>query len=1251
MDARRSRSLGMAALIFILISLTAAVFHGAAPVRAEDATTPTPIVIDGKTADVTVGLYTDVYHTQELNGAVTSTSKLYGAFSAQFKSGKAPSPENYIAVYELPDTIVVDEPAGGNLMEGPEASAAQAGTWKIKDNKVIFTFDKKWLAKNPANIHVAANFSFQLKNKDVGSGGNASVVFPGTGETINVPIKDGKVTGTKAGVFSQGSDGVARVTWTVTLTVESYATNVKLTDTLGENFEFVNDSFMLDGEKLNPQPKIDGQTATLDSIGNLSQGDHKITYETVLKSGVSVSNGEFIDKQEASRNTVSWGWDGADDSQKPTATAFPSSFRYDMIGKSSDRNSTPSDITWTVTLNQGELKADMSGYVFTDTLDDKQMYAGNYTVYKGSSGSTVLATGELDQSEKSFTYKFSDNLEDKYITYRIVYHTKMNETGSYDTVRNSATIEHDGSVSGTGKGEFTPQLVDTPITKELVGRENAATTGEAKWKTRVALKAIVNAANLDKVTVKDTFQSAWKQDIGVDVNSIKIKIGKTELVRGDDWKLTTNELKDGNNVVQKDGHKRNFNLDININDKVKAALANEDYADITYTTTSDALPGWYSNFASVTVPGQNGGWPYYTDSPMYVVNKETTPAVEKPEAEAKVTWDEKFDWSDVDDSDEKGAWIVEWTVYANRQKSEVGEYYGAGKLDSKLLNIVDTLPNGMSYVANSAKFTLVQNPYDLHKGLGRGGEAKEVVTGQTLAAGNVKNDGNTVTFSIPTTELGDYAGYAKLTYQTAVKRGELDTSTNEVKFTNKASAGSGVKKFDSGSGTVTIKNNVIKKTGEQVDNSNRIKYTIFVNESAAALKGGTDFLELVDTMDTKCTLVPSTLKVYERVNGAWSPLADKDYSSKMEQIKDESGSRTKLTLNVPDGKYLKVEYAVIPNGNAGDKVPLSNTAKLTGVTEGSATDHQTWTVRNASASAGGNGYGITMTKYDAQQVGATLEGAEFTLYSVNMDQVSAVGIEKARTEFEPAVATDANGRISFGTKEKAMTNCELYQLVETKAPVGYAKAEPTWIMLKGNAKDEEYSAALGKAKAIVNNSEIIGDDKKDEIWVYDNRLTGSADIKAQKVLEGGTFKAGQFSFELKDDKGRVLKTVTNGADGSISFSVECNKAGTYTYTISEVVPKDAVNGVKDHVTYDGTVHNVKVEVTNGKKQLDTKVTYAPADPTTPPTFTNRYSTPLPEAGGAGLTMTYLAGASLLCFAATWMHARRHRDQDRGGRHE
>ena len=997
---------------------------------------------------------------------------------------------------------------------------------------------------------------------------------------------------------------------------------------------------------LNPQPTIDGQVAILDSLGDLSLGDHTITYETALKSGVSANNGDLIKAD----NTATWNWAGSTDGDNKTATAEPVTFGYDMIDKSNG-SGTPSDIKWTVRLNQGKFKADMSGYVFTDYLDGKQTYTGNYfTVYKGDSEASgvEIEKGNLDPKEQSFSYKFRDNLEDKYATYCIVYHTKMNDTSSYDTVRNNATIERKGSVFGTDEGSFTPQLTGVvPITKRLVRSNEAATTGRATWETKVALKAIVNAVHPDEVTVKDTFQSAWSQKLGVDESSITIKIGDTVLERGADWNPTASFP--GNET------KENYDLKIIVTNKVKDALEKEDYAVITYDTTSEALSSWYSNFASVSAPGLKLRWSF-TEPVKYVVNQETKPAVEKPEAESKMSWVENLDWHTVDGSDEKGAWIVDWTVYANRQKGNKGangefEYFGAGKLGGKPLNIVDSLPGGMSYVANSAKYTLVQNPYDKHTGLHRGSEAETVVDSQPLVTDSVKSDGNTVTFSIPTTKLESYAGYVKLTYQTAVKRGELDTSTNEVKFTNSARAESGSKKFDSGSGAVTIKNNVIEKTGEQVDNSNRIKYTIFVNESAVDLKSGAGVLELVDTMDAKCTLVPSTLKVYERVNGAWSPLADKDYSSKMEQVKDESGSRTKLTLEVPDEKYLKVEYEVIPTGNPGEEVSLSNTAKLTGVTEGTAIDEQIWTIQNAFASAGGNGYGITMTKYDAQQVGATLGGAEFTLYSVNMDQVATAGIENAKTRFETA-KTDANGKISFGTSDKKMSNCVLYQLVETKAPIGYAKADPTWIMLKGSATAGDYQAALTKAKDIVDGAEIIDDTKKDEIWVYDNRMTGKAVINAKKVLEGGAFKEGQFSFALKDGNDRVLQTVTNDAKGNVSFNVDYNKAGEYRYTISEVIPEGAEKNVKDHIAYDTVGHDVTVNVTidNEHEQLDTVVTYDNGS-STPPTFTNKYSTALPEAGGAGLTMTYLAGASLLCFAATWMHARRHRDQDRGGRRE
>ena len=1223
MNFKRSRFMCVA-LCAVFAALVALCFRGvASPVHAEEAPeTPTPIQINGDTADVTVDLYADENHTQVL-GPMTSTSHFYGAFSAKFLTGKAPKPGQNVAVYEFPDTIDVDDNAGGDLMEGPGAEAAKAGTWKIEGNKVIFTFDEAWLESNPADIYVAANFSFQLANKNTGSGSGTSVVFPGVG-SIDIPTKDGKVTGAKEGTFSQGADGVAKVTWTVKLTVESYATNVKLTDTLGDNFDFVDGSFTLDGKKLEPQPSIDGQTATLENLGNLTQGDHTITYETVLKSNVSANNGEYIDKQDASKNTATWEWGGPNDRQSGSATAAPSGFRYDIINKSNG-SGTPSDITWTVTLNRGELKADMSGYVFTDTLDGKQTYTGSYTVYKGSSGSEVLATGALDAAQSSFTYTFPAELADKYATYRIVYHTTMNDPSAYDTVSNDAAIKREGSVSGTDDGKFTPQLVGTQIEKRLVDSSTATTTGRATWELRIALGSIVNAMNPSTVRVFDTFQTAWKQNIGPDPDSYSIKIGDVSLERGTDWQF------DAYNDSTSFGTKKNFNLTIQINDKVKNALRDSSDAVITYTTKSDALPGWYSNFASVEVNGTK----YFTDFIYYHIDANSTPAVEKPEAESKVSWDEDFDWSVVDGSDEKGAWIVDWTVYANRVKTPGGEYCGAGRLNDQPLNVLDTLPSGMSYVPNSAAYSMIQNPYDQKAYNGTAWREKTVVDNHPLAADNVSSAGNTVTFSIPTTALGNYAGYAKLTYKTAIKRSALDASTNEATFTNSASAESGDKKFESGSGTVTIKNNVISKTSDQLSNSNRIKYTILVNESAVDLMGGSDILELVDTMDAKCTLVPSSLKVSEYGGVGWKPLAEKECSSKVEQVESEAGTCTRLTLNVPDDKYLKVEYEVIPSGNPGDEVPLSNTAVLTGVTEGLATDKQTWVVKNAAASAGGNGYGITMTKYDAQQVGATLAGAEFTLYSVDMDQAETVGVENARAPFQTA-KTSANGKISFGTSDKAMSNCVLYQLVETKAPEGYAVAEPTWIMLKGDAVDDVYQEALTKAKKIVGAAEIVDDAKKDEIWVYDNRMTGAADIYAKKVLKGGTFKEGQFSFALKDANGKVLQTVTNDAEGNVSFHVEYNKAGEYHYTISEVVPEGAENNVKDHITYDTSEHKVVVEVTNGDGELDTAVTYD-KDPSTPPTFTNKYSTTLPAAGRAGMTTTYLAGSVLLAIAAARMH--------------
>ena len=1242
MDAHRSRSLGMAALIFILISLTAAVFHGAAPVRAEDVTTPTPIVISGDTADVTVGLYADKGRQQPLgkegSPSITTADTIYGFMEARFHENCGPTSERLETIYTFPDSIVVNENEGGILRTDDTENAQRMGTWYIKDNKVVFNYDASYLSGHPSSLYVRVNFEFELKDKDVDDGEKVELKFPGVGETVPIEIQDGAVDGNKSGVFSQDSStGNAKITWTINLSVTSHATDVKLVDTLGDYLDFEQSSFKLDGNPLGSSVSIEERTATL-PLGNLSQGDHTVTYETTVSKNLSLSNGT----PTQGRNSVQTTWGKANHQQSLTIKGASEPFQYDMIQKEAG-SGTSSVITWKVVLNRGSLKADMSGYTFTDKLDGKQDYIGSYTVYKGETADEKQKIDEemLSESGDSFSYTFNPKEGDRYATYCIVYQTKLKDENSYEKVSNTASVkkEDSGLPSGESTAYYIRPWTGKTISKTLLNPDEASRTGKATWQLRVELRDYVNAKNPTSILIKDTMLAAWKQTMGPDTSdgpSHVITIGGTKLDQGTDWTFA------GGENPSQNSNQHNCNIQITITDKVKEALDKSPEVVITYKTVTDALPGWYSNFASVD------GFSGYSDFVFYYVEGEAEPSVEKSvkinEDGSQARWDETFDWKSVDGSNDKGAWIVDWTVYANRAKTPAGEYYGAGRLNGKDVVVKDELPEGMSYIPGSAKYSLYSNPYGTAVP-GREWEHEREKTEVSDVLLTPAVDRQMVAFSIPTEKLGNNTGYAKLTYSTAVKRSVVDTSKNLGELTNSASASSDGKEFKADSDTVQIKNDVLSKTGSSVSNSKRIQYTIFVNESALDLKSGTDYLDLFDVMDSKCTFVPSSLSVSECDNGIWRELAKEQYKTALDLVDEGAGKQQRLTLRLPDEKYLKVEYEVL-SGESGN-VSLSNEAQLEGVADGYVKHERKYDI-DAGASGGGTGYGIVVHKVDEKDVTAPLAGATFTLYAIDMDKVqSGAGVDDAKTAFSTET-TDSNGNATFGTSSDAMASCKLYCLEETTAPAGYRVAQPTWILLKGNADEEQYERAMNRAKSLLDaNTEITSDV---EIWVYDAPLEGKATIKANKVLKGGTFREGQFSFALKDAEGKVLQTATNNAEGNVSFNVKYNKAGEYRYIISEVVPEGAENNVKDHITYDRTEYRVTVNVVNGTNQLDTTVTYGEGS-STPPTFTNRYSTTLPEAGGAGLTMTYLAGASMLCFAATWMHARRHRDQGRGGSRE
>ena len=204
--------------------------------------------------------------------------------------------------------------------------------------------------------------------------------------------------------------------------------------------------------------------------------------------------------------------------------------------------------------------------------------------------------------------------------------------------------------------------------------------------------------------------------------------------------------------------------------------------------------------------------------------------------------------------------------------------------------------------------------------------------------------------------------------------------------------------------------------------------------------------------------------------------------------------------------------------------------------------------------------------------------------------------------------------------------------------------------------------------------------------------------KATKVVEGGEMKA--FTLQLaKDSKFQDIigTAVTAGNDKgqTLSFKdVTDKKTVELTYSLSDIRnspdPGDSTGGpsktfkyyVREmderstypHYKFDQSVYELTVVAKDDDAGITTNVTYTqivdaegneiPENKRIPkqygedtgagqslPTFTNTYSTSLPLSGMSGVTLTYLAGAAVLCAAAAWMHIRRKANAKGGKRRE
>ena len=135
-------------------------------------------------------------------------------------------------------------------------------------------------------------------------------------------------------------------------------------------------------------------------------------------------------------------------------------------------------------------------------------------------------------------------------------------------------------------------------------------------------------------------------------------------------------------------------------------------------------------------------------------------------------------------------------------------------------------------------------------------------------------------------------------------------------------------------------------------------------------------------------------------------------------------------------------------------------------------------------------------------------------------------------------------------------------------------------------------------------------------------------FELKKIYEGHELAGGDFEFELVDEDGNVLQTVTNDATGHVAFAPvifdeDPGKATlSYGFTIRE---KNLEN---PSITYDGEEISIVVEISKtGDNVLESVVTYTKSaeDVTLEPYFRNSYTAPEPVEAVIQLHKTYMNG--------------------------
>ena len=215
---------------------------------------------------------------------------------------------------------------------------------------------------------------------------------------------------------------------------------------------------------------------------------------------------------------------------------------------------------------------------------------------------------------------------------------------------------------------------------------------------------------------------------------------------------------------------------------------------------------------------------------------------------------------------------------------------------------------------------------------------------------------------------------------------------------------------------------------------------------------------------------------------------------------------------------------------------------------------------------------------EKQLEGRVLANGEFTF------KLKEVQPNKSLPAHEETVTNKADGKATFSKLTFNKVGTYTYTITET--PGSDANVEYDAMTVTMTVKVTEN--AQGDLQATVKYSAEGGFKSSADDKIFNNYVVAPVKTKFDftKKLAGRELKDGEFKFVLKDANGQEVETVTNKADGTVTFSeltFDNSKVGTHTYTVEEVIPAAKEAGM----VYDTMKATITVEVAKNGHTLTT----------------------------------------------------------------